>query len=237
MVLQRRRSVRRLSSPGRRPDPCVRRVSLSSKGVEPMRLLLMGPPGAGKGTQGEAIAARYGIPAISTGDIFRANVAQGTPLGREAQRYMDAGDYVPDEVTNGMVAARLAEADCADGFLLDGYPRTTGQVAELDALLAAAGVSLDAALVLSADVEELVRRLLLRATTMGRADDTEDVIRRRQQVYAEQTAPLLAAYEARGILAMVDGLGPVEEVTGRIVAALDRVGSGEPDDDPALPVG
>jgi adenylate kinase len=191
-----------------------------------MRLLLMGPPGAGKGTQGAAVAARYGIPAISTGDIFREHVSQGTPLGLEARRYIDAGDYVPDEVTNAMVASRMAQADCADGFLLDGYPRTTSQVAELDGLLTRAGRALDGVLVLTADVEELVRRLLLRARTLGRSDDTEAVIRRRQELYADQTAPLLAAYDTRGLLAHVDGLGPVEEVTARVVAALDRLTGG-----------
>lgn len=186
-----------------------------------MRLIIMGPPGAGKGTQAAGIGQRYGIPAISTGDIFRANVSQGTPLGLEAKRYMDAGDYVPDEVTNNMVRSRLAEADAAEGFLLDGYPRTVAQVAELDGMLEASGVSLDAVLVLQADDEELVRRLVARAQTDGRSDDTEEVIRHRQDVYTEQTAPLIKVYGDRGLLVEVDGMGEVDEVAGRISRALD----------------
>lgn len=185
-----------------------------------MRLIIMGPPGAGKGTQAKVVAARCGIPAISTGDIFRANVGQGTPLGVEAKRFMDAGEYVPDEVTNQMVRDRLAEDDCAPGFLLDGYPRTVAQVEVLDGILAE-GDPLDAALVLTVDDEELVQRLLHRAQTEGRSDDTEDVIRKRQQVYNEQTAPLLEVYDARGLLVRVDGMGEVDEVTQRIGAALD----------------
>ncbi|MDP3892895.1 adenylate kinase [Nocardioides sp.] len=188
-----------------------------------MRLIIMGPPGAGKGTQASTIADRYGIPAISTGDIFRANVSEGTPLGREAQRYMDAGEYVPDEVTNAMVRDRLAEPDCEPGFLLDGYPRTVAQVEELDGMLDAAGVSLDVVLVLTVEDEVLVRRLLQRAQVEGRADDTEEVIRRRQEVYREQTAPLIEVYAGRDLLVEVDGMGEVGEVTTRIFGALDRV--------------
>ncbi|HWJ10226.1 MAG TPA: adenylate kinase [Nocardioides sp.] len=185
-----------------------------------MRLLLMGPPGAGKGTQSTALAARFQIPAIATGDIFRAQVAARTPLGITAQGFMDRGEYVPDEVTNAMVAVRLAEPDCAGGFLLDGYPRTVEQVAELDAVLAAAGTALDAVVVLTVDTEELVGRLLRRAGVEGRADDTEPVIRRRQQVYAEQTAPLVELYAARGLVREVDGTGTVLEIAARIDAAL-----------------
>lgn len=180
----------------------------------------MGPPGAGKGTQAAAIAERFGIPAISTGDIFRANVAEQTTLGVLAQKYMDAGEYVPDDVTNAMVADRLASTDCADGFLLDGYPRTPQQVVELDALLGGAGVALDAVVLLEADLEELVRRLLLRSQEQGRADDTESVIRRRLEVYAVETARLAPGYAGRGLLVSVDGLGPVDEITGRILASL-----------------
>jgi adenylate kinase len=191
-----------------------------------MRLILMGPPGAGKGTQATVISERLGVPAISTGDIFRANVSEGTPLGLEAKRYMDAGDYVPDSVTNGMVRDRLAEADAAGGFLLDGYPRTVAQVEELDAMLAAAGASLDAVVVLTVDDEELVQRLLHRARTEGRSDDTEEVIRHRQEVYNEQTAPLIAVYADRGLLVEVDGMGPVDEVSERILSALDKVRGG-----------
>lgn len=185
-----------------------------------MRLLLMGPPGAGKGTQSAALAARYGIPAIATGDIFRSQVAERTPLGVTAQGYMDRGEYVPDEVTNAMVAARLGEADCARGFLLDGYPRTAEQVAELDALLAASDHALDAVVVLAVDTEELVGRLVRRAGLEGRTDDTEPVIRRRQEVYAEQTAPLIALYAARGLVREVDGTGTVVDVAARVDAAL-----------------
>jgi adenylate kinase len=182
------------------------------------RIILMGPPGAGKGTQAKVIAGRQGIPAVSTGDIFRANVAEGTPLGVEARRYMDAGDYVPDEVTNAMVRDRLAQDDARVGFLLDGYPRTLDQVRELDDMLG--GTPLDAVVVLTVDDEELIQRLLKRAVTEGRTDDTEDVVRRRQQVYTEQTAPLLEVYAARGLLVQVDGMGEVDVVTQRVIDAL-----------------
>jgi adenylate kinase len=181
-----------------------------------MRLLIMGPPGAGKGTQAARLAARLGVPAISTGDIFRANVSDGTPLGVEARRYMDAGEYVPDEVTNAMVRDRLAEVDCASGFLLDGYPRTLAQVGELDGILAAQGQALDGVLLLEVDDAELVRRLLARARSEGRADDTEDVVRRRQEVYREQTAPLIEVYAARELVHSVDGLGEVGDVQARL---------------------
>lgn len=188
-----------------------------------MRLILMGPPGAGKGTQASFVADHFGIPAISTGDIFRANVSQGTPLGVEAQRYMDAGEYVPDEVTNRMVRNRIDEDDAKPGFLLDGYPRTLAQVTELDGMIGFTGHQLDAVVVLTVDPEELVQRLLQRAVTDGRADDTEDVVRRRQEVYSEQTAPLIEVYRERGILIEVDGMGEVDDVTSRIFAALDIV--------------
>ena len=184
------------------------------------RLLLMGPPGAGKGTQAKVVSQKFGIPAISTGDIFRMNVANKTELGVEAQRYMDAGEYVPDSVTNAMVRARLAEDDARAGFLLDGYPRTLAQVDELDAILTDLGSALDAVIVLEVDREELIGRLLERAKTEGRADDTEDVIRRRQEVYAEQTAPLIDVYERRGLLVRVDGVGDIEEVHQRVLSAL-----------------
>jgi adenylate kinase len=180
----------------------------------------MGPPGAGKGTQAGLVAKRFGIPAISTGDIFRANVAAQTPLGVEAQRYMDAGEYVPDSVTNNMVRDRLAESDAADGFLLDGYPRTVTQVAFLDGVLADLGAGLDRVIELIVDVEEVVGRLVLRAAQGDRADDTEEVIRYRQKLYADQTAPLTAIYADRGLLAKVDGMGTVEEVAARVAAAV-----------------
>jgi len=188
-----------------------------------MRLILMGPPGAGKGTQAKYVAERFGIPAISTGDIFRANVSQGTPLGVEAKRYMDAGEYVPDEVTNLMVRNRIDEDDAAPGFLLDGYPRTLAQVEELDGMIAFTGHKLDAVVVLTVNSEELIGRLLQRANTEGRADDTEEVIRRRQEVYAEQTEPLIDVYRARGLLIEVDGLGEIGEVTDRVLGALGAI--------------
>ena len=183
----------------------------------------MGPPGAGKGTQARFVAQHFGIPAISTGDIFRANVSEGTPLGKEAQRYMDAGEYVPDEVTNSMVRNRIDEPDAVRGFLLDGYPRTLAQVEELDGMIGFTGHRLDAVVVLTVDDDVLVERLLQRAAVEGRADDTEDVIRRRQELYIEQTAPLIEVYRARDLLIEVDGLGEVDDVTQRIFAALDVV--------------
>ena len=188
-----------------------------------MRLIFMGPPGAGKGTQAQVVADRFGIPAISTGDIFRANVTEGTELGVEAKRYMDAGEYVPDTVTNLMVRNRIDEEDAAKGFLLDGYPRTLAQVDELDGMIAFTGHKLDAVVVLAVDSEELVRRLTARAETEGRTDDTEDVIRRRQEVYLEQTEPLIEVYKSRDIVHEIDGLGDVSEVTARIFEALDVI--------------
>jgi adenylate kinase len=184
-----------------------------------MRLLIMGPPGAGKGTQAAMICEEFEIPHVSTGDLFRLNLSQGTALGQEAKKYMDAGEYVPDSVTNGMVRERLKESDTQVGFLLDGYPRTVAQVAELDGMLSSK--PLDRVIELTADTDEVVKRLLGRAIEQGRADDTEDVIRRRLEVYEEQTAPLTALYKSRGILVQVDGLGSVEDVTARISAALN----------------
>ncbi len=183
----------------------------------------MGPPGAGKGTQASAVAEHYGVPAISTGDIFRANVGRGTPLGVEAKRYMDAGEYVPDEVTNNMVRGRIAEPDADKGFLLDGYPRTLAQVTELDSMIGATGHQLDAVLVLTVDREAVVGRLLKRAEIDGRADDTEDVIRRRLEVYAEETEPLIEVYGDRGLVVSVDGMGEIAEVQQRIFSALDDI--------------
>jgi adenylate kinase len=188
-----------------------------------MRLIIMGPPGAGKGTQAKFIAEHFKIPAISTGDIFRANVSEGTELGLEAKRYMDAGEYVPDEVTNLMVRNRIDEPDAVSGFLLDGYPRTVAQVEELDGMIRFSGHALDAVVCLTVDQDEIVARLLQRAQVEGRADDTEDVIRRRQEVYLEQTDPLIEVYRSRGIVHEIDGLGEVSEVTARIFEALDVV--------------
>ena len=184
------------------------------------RMVLLGPPGAGKGTQAARIAERLNIPAISTGDIFRANVAGATELGTQAKAYMDKGEYVPDSITNAMVADRIAQADCANGFLLDGYPRTTAQVGELDSMLKASGLALDVVVEITADAEAVVARLLKRAGEQGRADDTEPVIRRRLEVYAESTAPLADLYAERGLLVQVDGMGEIDVVTGRIMEAL-----------------
>jgi adenylate kinase len=184
------------------------------------RILLMGAPGSGKGTQATRIAEHYGVPAISTGDIFRANVEGGTPLGETARGYIEAGEYVPDSVTNAMVRGRLGNADCRRGFLLDGYPRTLAQVATLDAILADSGRALEAVVALEVADEELVDRLVRRAATEGRVDDCEDVIRRRQKLYADETAPLLAEYERRDLLVRVDGSGAVDEVADRVFAAL-----------------
>lgn len=186
-----------------------------------MRLLIMGPPGAGKGTQAKAIAEHYNIPAISTGDMLRANVSAGTPLGLEAKPIMDAGGYLSDDLTNRMVAERLTEDDARGGFLLDGYPRTLVQVQALDEILDRDGARLDAVISLEVDTEEVVQRLLKRGETEGRSDDTEEAIRVRQQKYADETSPLLEVYRERGLLVQVDGLGEVAEVAERLFAALD----------------
>ncbi|WP_440710131.1 adenylate kinase [Herbiconiux sp. YIM B11900] len=185
-----------------------------------LRLLLIGPPGAGKGTQAARLSEAYSIPAISTGDIFRENVKNGTELGVKAKEYMDAGQYVPDSLTNDLVRDRLGQDDVIDGFLLDGYPRTLQQVEELDDILGVSGSTLDAVVVLTADTDEVVTRLLKRSAEQGRSDDTEEVIRKRLDVYAEQTAPLIEVYAGRGLVVEVDGLGAIDEVTGRIIAAL-----------------
>ena len=186
-----------------------------------MRLLIMGPPGAGKGTQAQRVSEHYGIPAISTGDIFRAMKTSDTPLARQVRAIMDSGDYVSDEITNAIVADRLTQVDCAAGFLLDGYPRTLQQVAALDNFLATTGESLHAVISLQADVNEVVDRLLKRAEIEGREDDTADTIRRRQLIYAQETEPLLELYRRRRLLVEVDGLGAIDEVSARLFAALD----------------
>jgi len=189
-----------------------------------VRLLIVGPPGAGKGTQAERIAARYGIPTISTGDIFRANIRNETALGSRVKQIVDAGDYVPDSLTNELVSDRLAEADATTGFLLDGYPRTPDQVRFLDELLASRGHKLDAVLRLTADQDEIVRRLTRRAVEQGRADDSEEAIRHRQEVYRRETAPLLEIFREKGLLIEVDGLGTIDEVTDRIWTAFADAG-------------
>ena len=184
------------------------------------RLLLVGPPGAGKGTQAAILAETFGIPAISTGDIFRSNVANATPLGLQVKAIMEAGEYVPDALTNQIVADRLGEADARAGFLLDGYPRTIDQVNELDRMLSNGQAALDAVVLLEAETDDVVARLLKRATEQGRVDDTEEVIRHRMAVYAEQTSPLIEVYDKRNLVVRVNALGAVDEVTARIVDAL-----------------
>jgi adenylate kinase len=193
------------------------------------RLLIVGPPGSGKGTQATFIADAFGIPAISTGDIFRYHITHRTELGVRVKAIVDAGDYVPDELTNELISHRLAEPDAANGFLLDGYPRTLEQVRFLDELQASDG-SVEAVIRLTADPDELVRRLTRRAHEQGRADDTEQAIRHRQDVYIRQTAPIIDVYRERGLLVEVDGLGGVDEVAARIREALAARGIGEPDD-------
>lgn len=185
-----------------------------------MRLIILGPPGAGKGTQATQIAEHYGIPAISTGDIFRANIKNETELGLQVKEILASGGYVSDDITNAIVEARLAEDDAASGFLLDGYPRTTAQVTALDAMLAKSDHSVDKVLELVVDDEVVVQRLLKRAELEGRADDTEEVIRERMAIYHRETKPLSDAYAERGLLVTVDGEGEVDEVAERIVAAL-----------------
>jgi adenylate kinase len=216
-----------------------------------MRLVLVGPPGAGKGTQAEFIAAHLAVPKISTGDIFRANVTQGTPLGVEAKRYMDAGKLVPDEVTINMVRDRLARTDAAEGFLLDGFPRTTPQAAALDKLLADLGTALDLVMELVVDDDEVIRRLSGRRTCRGcekvwhiefdapsepgvcdrcggelfqRDDDKAETIAERLREYANKTAPLIDYYGAQGKLVGIDATGPVEDVTVRAIDALRSYG-------------
>ena len=188
------------------------------------RFLLIGPPGAGKGTQAALLANAYSIPAISTGDIFRANVKNETELGLKVKSIMDRGEYVPDSLTNELIRDRLSQADAEAGFLLDGYPRTNDQVNELDDILGAQHRTLDAVILLVADTDELVRRLLKRAQEQDRADDTEEVIRHRQNVYLEQTQPLIEIYSARDLVVEIDGLGQVGEVTERILNALTARG-------------
>jgi adenylate kinase len=189
-----------------------------------MQLVIMGPPGAGKGTQAKLIAEHYQIPAISTGDMFRAMKTADTPLARQVREIMESGGYVSDEITNAIVADRLGMDDCAPGFLLDGYPRTLQQVQTLDDYLADSKRPLSAVISLLADTEEVVARLLKRAVIDGRADDNEETIRVRLRVYAEQTEPLLEVYRSRGLLVEVDGLGEIPEVSERIFAALDAHG-------------
>jgi adenylate kinase len=196
-----------------------------------MRIVLLGPPGAGKGTQAARVARRFGCAHVATGDIFRANVAQGSELGRVAQEYMDRGDLVPDDVVIAMVMERLAERDCHAGFVLDGFPRTVNQAEALDRRLVEVGTPLHAVLCFEAAEEELLRRLAGRAAAERRADDAEQTIRHRLEVFAIKTRPLIDYYRHRRLLTMVDGVGRVEEVTGRVLAGLPSANGGR---DPAL---
>ena len=186
-------------------------------------ILLIGPPGAGKGTQAASISRQMGIVAVSTGEIFRKNVSDRTPLGLEAQRYISAGELVPDAVTNNMILQRLSQPDTAPGFLLDGYPRNVGQIAFLDTILAQRGEELAVVLQLVADEDELLDRLHRRASLEGRKDDTPDAIRHRLRVYQEQTEPVVSQYRQRGDLVVVDGIGTVDEVGAQISAALESL--------------
>ena len=200
-----------------------------------MRVVLLGPPGAGKGTQAQVIAGKLNVPAISTGDIFRANVSGQTELGQQAKVYMDAGDLVPDEITVAMVKDRLAEPDAKAGFLLDGFPRTIAQAEQLRSSLADLGQELDGVLELVVDEEELVRRLsgrrmLVDGEMVQRDDDKPETVRHRLHVYQEQTAPLSGFYEAEGLLSRIDAIGAVEEVTGRALEALGASGGSQGDD-------
>jgi adenylate kinase len=188
-------------------------------------LVLVGPPGAGKGTQAKRLAEAFRIPAISTGDIFRAHIASESDLGKLAVSYTSAGKLVPDEVTNAMVRQRLAAGDVAEGFLLDGYPRNLAQVEALDGILGELGIALDAVLEISVPDDVVVERLLKRAEIEGRADDTPEVITHRQVVYSAETAPVTGAYDARGLLVSVDGVGDLDDVTARLVGALPAVRS------------
>jgi len=199
-------------------------ASTRPQGPALARLLIMGPPGAGKGTQASSIASHFGIPAVSTGDIFRGLQTASTPLAERVRGIMAAGGYVDDETTNAIVADRLTASDCRDGFLLDGYPRTLGQVDTLDEILSTSGHRVDAVICLQTDEDELVERLLRRGREQGRTDDTEQTIRVRLAVYSQQTAPLIETYRNRGLLAEVDGLGDIGVVSTRIYQALSASG-------------
>jgi adenylate kinase len=190
------------------------------------RLLIVGPQGSGKGTQGVRVAEALGIPVVSTGDIFRANIKEGTDLGKKVTAILDAGDLVPDELTSEIVRDRLSQEDAANGFLLDGYPRNTAQVGHLDAFLADGGTALDAIILLDVPREESISRLRLRAVEQGRSDDTDEAIAHRLDIYEHETAPIISVYEPRGIVDRIDGVGSLDEITARISAALSARGIG-----------
>jgi adenylate kinase len=189
-----------------------------------MRIILLGPPGAGKGTQAKILFEKYGIPQLSTGDILRSAIAARTPMGLAAKEIMDRGDLVSDDVVNGIVSERLDQPDCAKGFILDGYPRTTAQAEALTGMLEEKGMALDAVVAIMADADTLIARIVNRSRETGgaRADDNEEVVRNRLEVYAELTEPLIAYYEKQGLLKTVDGIQPVEGVTDAIVAVLEN---------------
>jgi adenylate kinase len=188
--------------------------------VRARRLLLLGPPGAGKGTQAVRLAARLGVPHVSTGDLLRAAVAAGTPLGRQAKAVMERGELVPDSVVIGLAVERLAQPDAEPGFVLDGFPRTLAQAEALERELARLGGKLDLCLALEVDEDALVERLVRRARIEGRSDDNEETIRKRMRVYRAQTEPLVAWYRDKGILRTLDGAGAIEAVESRIAGAL-----------------
>ena len=188
------------------------------------RLLIVGPQGSGKGTQGVRIAESYGIPVISTGDIFRANIKNGTELGQQVTSILDRGDLVPDELTSEIVRDRLSQEDAANGFLLDGYPRNAVQVGHLESFLSARGEALDAVILLDVPREESIERLQRRASEQGRSDDTPESIAHRLDIYEHETAPILETYSDRGIVDRIDGVGSLDEITERISAALDARG-------------
>jgi adenylate kinase len=197
---------------------------MTAAAAQGARLLIVGPQGSGKGTQGVRIAEAFGIPPISTGDMFRAAVASGSELGTQVQAIIQAGNLVPDELTSAVVRDRLSQEDAASGFLLDGYPRNLGQVADLDAFLSGRDETLDAVIELSVPREESIARLSRRAIEQGRTDDTEEVISHRLGIYERETAPILGVYGERGIVDRVDGVGSLDEITDRIVAALEARG-------------
>lgn len=190
------------------------------------RLLIVGPQGSGKGTQGVRIAETLSIPVVSTGDIFRANIKEGTELGQKVTAILEAGDLVPDELTSEIVRDRLSQDDAASGFLLDGYPRNTAQVEHLDAFLGEQGAALDAVILLDVPREESIARLSLRAVEQGRSDDTDEAIAHRLDIYENETAPIISVYETRGIVDRIDGVGSLDEITARISAALGARGIG-----------